>query len=457
MKVFVILLLLGFCSQRTSNKNNLNVLGVLSLNSAPLTQQTTLVETRPFRGRTLVLLEANDSIAVYDWQRERFVEKSSQSDDIAGVSEIFASEYGRYAYVKVGNAFRILDIGLNLSPHLDHFHYERSLDYSVISTAKINLTAPFNTLPFRAYSKDGWTAFSYVGSPQGKLNFIKEKEIDLNTIPLYNAPNLPSNLEGVGIIISENLALIPTNGTSQPTEFKVYKNSSSWLELNPPITISCTNYNTLVHTQLPSPNANFQQLESGYNKIHYILISCGNTIHVVRHNDDISNSTSHFQLSTGTKEIKFLEPLFWNSNIDRGGKDVKPIFIGNTGQALENSFFLINAETNSFQEVQTKPYFYKHIATEKRTGKYIYILSNDGYIYSYGSENLQETGKTNSELPYSTQLEFRTSWNAGFLLRENEIHEYNLTEKQKTRVVTTTSKIKKDSFHDFFGPSSDYE
>jgi hypothetical protein len=62
-----------------------------------------------------------------------------------------------------------------------------------------------------------------------------------------------------------------------------------------------------------------------------------------------------------------------------------------------------------------------------------------------------------SEIAYSPLLKFSSIWYTGFILKENEIHEFNLEENFKTRVLKTKFNNLQTDFHDFFGPGKDYE
>jgi hypothetical protein len=457
--LFLSSFLVCFCNPNSSSGSDIvkNVSIVNFFSSRNQTNGSFVSETRPFRGRT-VSLNVNHEIEVYDWDRDRFVFPKENGELLTNVIELYPSEYGRYSFVKTNSGFRIIDVGLNVSPHGDHYHYDRFNEYEIIPDTHLNLNSPVGTIPYKAYSKDGWTVFSYSGGPNGQFKILSDKQIsETNPVILYS-PQLPENVLSSGTIVSKDFLLFPSAGISKPTEFKVMRHSVGWNNLSPEITIPCPDFNAISHTQIPVSNADYSNLESGYDKVHYVIVSCGKILNVIRHEDgNLVNPTSQYQISTEPLEFKYIVPVFQNSNIDRGGKLVRPYFIANSGQSRESGFHFINLDSGTTQHINSVPYYFKHIETEKRAGDFIFILSENGKIHSYRINNFTISSIVDSEIAYSPLLKFSSIWYTGFILKENEIHEFNLEENFKTRVLKTKFNNLQTDFHDFFGPGKDYE
>ncbi|WCL48400.1 hypothetical protein [Leptospira sp. GIMC2001] len=452
-----ILITLSNCLETKSDDDD-SIL--LLLAAAALNAPRAVEEPRPFRGRS-VGLNQGGTIQVYDWNQEAFLSIRNGDSEISGVNQIFESGSGRFAYLRVAGGFRILDTELNLSPHGDHFHYERKNYYRSVSTTRIDLTG---SNARTALSKDGWVAFYYTSGANSSIKFVKENNIITEeTIPVLAGPaGLPANMDGAAVMIRENLALIPiaSNGTTVSQFQAQHYNGTAWTTTlpgpNTSINFSCNNYQTLAFTETPTSDANFSNLNTGYNKLHYVVVSCGNTIHIVKHNDS-TNTTSYTSVTTPNSSVLFnVKRVIMNNNIERGGKTAKPLFVANSGGDTESSIVIINAETATITSIPTLNYRSNHLVTETRFGETASILASDSSIVTYNLENRSEISRFASQINNISSADFVSGWESAIITSGTTIQEYNIKEQYKARTVNQNADISKLYKHFFYGIGVDY-
>jgi hypothetical protein len=427
-------------------------------------------ETRPFRARTVTIQE-NGSIHVYDWNQDREVPLRTEDTAITGIDKIWSSESGRFTYAKVGNAFRVIDSTINLSPHGDHFHYDRANYYRTILNSRFNiangLNAPSNTTPHSVRARNGWVAFFYQGnntSTASVVRLVKESEIVTQAnIPVVAGPTIGNGVAGEAVLISEKLLLTATSGNlTEPNEFKIFKNTGTNSSPNwgtGIATISCTNYKGLATAQVPKPGANFSNLQNGYDMIHYALILCPGENKLIRYEDGGADPTVEtWNIDSGVGLTR-IQGLFNNNNIERGGRNTRPLFIANTGNENQTGFYILNAQDKTHRFIQTENYPGHLLGSETRSGNEIYIVSNAGRLITYSVSEGSKLREMNTTLPASdlNSVRFYSTWQAGFLSHGNAIHEYNIQEDFKARTVDTGNAIRQMSIQGFFGAGADYE
>lgn len=473
----------GFSS--TEKADTIPVLAALALanQSGGSTPTTSVGETRPFRTRTFSLLQ-DGGIHCYDWNQDQEIYPSPTSIVLpTGITDIYPSDNGRYSYAKSATGFYILDSGLNLSPHEGHFHYERSTQYTILAHSKINLAPPSGTVPGSVYSKNGWVAFFFKGTNgnPSQVRLLRESEIAGPTPLLISGPSgLPSNLDGIAVPITDKLMLVSSSGTTTPTEFKLYHTTNltanpTWNDTAPPnssqaITISCPNFQSIAHTQIPSAQADFSQLESGYQKIHFLSVSCGGAspiLQTIRHDDSATSNQTRLQSATPPVAWAKLHPTVQNTNIERGARTVRAILLAtptpDSGSGTVNEFYRIDWESLANARIETSAFRPEFLGSEKRLGAEAYILTSDGNFEVYDLTQTTAPRKRVFSSTLTTQelgnAKFYTTWNAGFVVFANRIQEYNLEENYRARVRVHTQNLldQRVSIQGFFGMGANYE
>jgi hypothetical protein len=483
--ILVSLLILSFFfSCQKSSGSDSDSLALLALLGA---QNRTVTEPRPFRTRTVALSQSGSTL-VYDWNFDRVIPAYSgpdaedlMGDPVSGGTELFPSETGRYSYVKTGSGFRILDSELNLSPHGDHFHSERSFYHRTVHPNRLpGLNAGIGESPYRVDSQDGWAGFFFTHpSGDSRIEFVREKDLGgmdphESLVSISGPDPLPEGLQGWGILIratGDHYYALVTDGLgsgSKPNQIGFYEadNSSvTWSDKNfvsgSGSKISCSKYQGHSIQQIPTKDADFTDLENGYTKIRYIAILCGgNQVRVVRWNDS-TNSATTYTISVpglGSGEIlRNIRPLTQNQNIERGGRTNRPIFLANTGGAETDRVFRIDAESRSSIPIPTPVYRSRFFGSETQLGDVVYVLGTDGVIYGLDSLSGRRVSRVRIGIPLDSVQDFVTTWRAGFIVSENSLHEFNLEENYKARVWQPFSQnLRSVSIHGFFGKGSDY-
>ncbi len=445
-------------------------------------------EPRPFRWRTVSVVGENRKIHVYDWNFEQEVLQLNPSDGtIANVDSLYGSTSGRFAYAKVGSEFEIVDSTMNLSPHGDHFHYDRENSYLKVRRDRFHshlLNSPPNTTPYSARSKSGWVGFLWKGNGNTPsiVRFVQEKLIGElpNNIPVWNGPVLGNGVLGEAILISgwtDLLTLVPTESSGDsPTEFQVYsaptiRDSSkkitgigSWslkTSLGALGTIACPEYQGVAATQIPSQNADFTDLENGYSMVHYLILSCGTSLQILTHNDE-TNGTTLETLPTEGRVFHNIRPLFQNENIERGARDSTPLFLASSTKVF-NEIFLIDPRSsakNRIRPIRTVPYLSHLFGSDTRSGAELYVVSDKGRIYTYDTQSGRQIRSMPSQIPLQDleSSRFYGTWfGTALMTYQNRIQEFNLRENFKARVVNTEGTVHRMSLKGFFAPGADYD
>ncbi|MCC5814786.1 MAG: hypothetical protein JJT78_08525 [Leptospira sp.] len=450
-----------FSKDSNDDQDAILLLGLVALSGGGGSRQ--VEETRPFRARTVTLKE-NGSVHVYDWNQDREVPLRTEDTAITGIDKIWSSESGRFTYAKVGNAFRVIDSTINLSPHGDHFHYDRANYYRTINNNRTTgLNTPTNTTPHSVRARNGWVAFFYRGNDtdtESVVRFVKETDIvTQENIPVVLGPGIGNGVAGDAVMLSDEFALVPDAGNADgPIELSIHKrNGGVWTKIGS--NILCTDYKGLATTQVPKPGASFTNLESGYAKIHYALILCLGDNKLVRYEDGEANPTVESWNIDGGVGLTRVQSLFNNDNIERGGRNTKPLFIANAGNENQSGFYVLNAQDKTDRVIQTDSYPGHLLGSETRSGNEIYIVSNTGKLITYNTNDGSKIREMNSDLPVSelNSVRFYSTWQAGFLTHSSTIHEFNIQEDFKARTIDTGNTIQQMSIKGFFGAGADYD
>lgn len=472
---------LNFLSKKSNNESE----ALIALSLLQLSQTGRVQETRPFRWRTVSVVGENKFLHVYDWNFNKIVEPRDPTLlPTQGIESILGSDSGRFSYLIANGNFEIVDSTMNLSPHGDHFHYDRENDFTMVRRTRFQsngLDTPIGTTPYSVYPKSGWVAFFFKGntSTPSQIRFVQEKRMGeiQNNIPVWDGPPLPNGIPGISVLLSswnDLVAMVPTQESNgKPSSFSIYRATTT--KTNGEITsigtwqlvtsignlgqIPCPNYNTLSTTQVPSPNASFTDLENGYSKIHYAVLSCGNTLKTIVYNDETQivelKQDIVTQISLGR-----IQPLFQNDNIERGSQEAQPIFLANSGQGIQDSIFLYQAKDNVLQPIKTSPYPAHLLGSDTRNGNDIYILNQNGQIETYDLNSKRRKARMSSRIPknHLNQARFYGTWfGTGLITFENTIYEYNIRENFKARKIQTPGNIQGMALKGFFGPGADYD
>ncbi len=441
-----------------SKDNSEQILGLgLGLLTTSAGSTLTAREPRPFRGRSLFVYSTGTT--VYDWNNDSSVGTLAELNSVATAP--VESENGRFAFLNTGNTqFRVADSGLNLSPHGDHYHVDKS-NPALITTARLPLNLG---TPVSSFSKNGKTSFVF---SNGLIRLIEEKNIIGQSSPtlesLVNPPSVTSQSTVVWLNASK---IIATDGNG----FRFYTNRTTGAVETPSGAPNCINPGYPATHQTPISTQSFTNLNLEFSYNHALVYPCDNGTSIIRHSDSNNSGTGTYSFTTtGSSRITNWKPLFRNNNYSVFGRNTKPIFFGNAGSDSETSLIRLDAETGAVLTVSSSASAYKsqNFATEEMLGKQVAILRNDGVVSVYNADTLvpirdlrflpSDAVLTGADAPrlYST-------WNACFVLYVDSkgvfsIQEINLEEAIATRKITLNAKPLAVTFHIARMKGAEYE
>ncbi|MCZ8154661.1 MAG: hypothetical protein O9264_00970 [Leptospira sp.] len=425
-------------------------LALLSLSNNPQAR-----EPRPFRGRSLAIYSSGTS--VYDWNNDANIGTLADLNSVTNFP--VESENGRFAFANIGNTqFRVADSGLNLSPHGDHYHVDKS-NPSLILTSRLSLNLG---TPVSVFSKNGKASFVFAN---GNVRFLEEKNIISQSNPtLESLGNVPTITNQSTVVWLNASKAVATNGNA----FRFYTNRTAGTTETPANAPNCVNPGYPATHQTPISTQSYSNLNLEFSYNHTIVYPCDNGTSIIRHADSDNTGAGTYSFQTvGSNRNTNWKPLFRNNNYSVFGRNTKPIFFGNQGSDEETSLLRLDAETGTIRTLTSLPYRSQNFATEEMLGKQIAILRNDGVVSVYDADTLTlirdlrflpgDVVLTGTDAPklYST-------WNACFVLYVDSkgvysIQEINLEEALTTRKVTLESKPLALTFHIARMKGADYE
>lgn len=443
--------------EKEDNSANLLLLGLAFASS----QSQTVQEPRPFRGRSVYSYSSTQGPVVFDWNVDQGFSPLAASNP----NTLISSESGRFSIYADGTRFRFIDAGLNLSPHGDHYHVDKSNPLTIDpSHGGVSLDIG-GTTAVRAFSYNGKSGFTYAN---GQIRVIEEKTmVDENAGITINSPSSPpSSHNGIAIWMNEGKLIRSTNGNTinfrsggTGTNFGTDEGSDQ----------TCTSWGIPAAYRFAQAGNNFSNLNLTYLYDHYLAFPCNSDVLLVKHFD--TNATSgagsytFVRISTGAK-LTVLKSLFVNNNYSLGGRSTRPVFYGNFGSNSETQIFQIQGSTNSIISKTLPSYIGRNVASEEKEGKEILVLDNQGILHVLNAENL-ETITTKSILPAEAILtggsapKLFGTWDAAFILYQTNsgeifLQEFNIKERVATRKVTLPRLPTDISFHAPRSQGTDY-
>lgn len=460
---FVILFLITNCKlpflskEEENNNDELLLLGLAAL----LSQSQQIEEPRPFRGRSVFSYGSTSGAVVYDWNVDRGFSPLANVNPVS----IQESDSGRFSTYSEGTQFRIIDTGINLSPHGEHYHVDKS-NPRIFDPSHAGVSLDIaGTNPVRGFSYNGKSAFTYAN---GQIRVLEEKTlVDENTASItINTPtSLPTSHNGITIWMNEGKVIWSID--SNTISFRSGGIGSNFGTNDGNQT--CSSWLSPAGYRFAQSGNNFSNLNLTYLYDHYLVFPCSSEVLIVKHTDSNSSTgagTYSFPRIATSGQLSVIKPLFANNNYSLGGKSTQAIFYGNYGSNSETSVIRINASNLSLTSKPIASYRSSNIVSEEKEGKEILVLDNQGQLHVLNSESL-ETITTQQILPDNAVLsggnapKLFGTWDASFILYQTNsgeaiLQEFNVKERVATRKITLPRMPSDISFHSARSKGSDY-
>ena len=442
---------LSFLFPKEKNNRNLE----LGLLAAIATNQQRLIEPRPFRGRSSHF-DPDGAVRFYDWNLDRFLDQNFPVN-LETNPRAWITNSGRMTNVITTNGrFQVLDSGLNLSPHGDHYHVDKTFPLdSMLNQSAIDFSNLQN--PRTALSKGLWTAFA----TQAQIRFVEERKILSGQMADANASitnyTIPDGTPGLALPINSNKAI--RMGAGSQVIF-LNRTGSAWgLDSVPSGDRTCNNPTDPANHQVPLAGNDLRNVSADYTYSHTIVFGCSNKILSIRLQDGGSYSINNLQTAS---RVGYIIPTTKNQNYSRGGQNTKPIFVGNFGSNSETTVVRLDAETNTLQTFSVRPYRFDNLATETLEGKEILIFHNDNVLRVYDSTNMNSIREYSiNDIAPNGNPKLYSDWEAAFVLytsnaNQSILQEYNVTERLPTRRIVLNFRPNALFFHQAVAKGTEY-
>lgn len=445
-----------FTKEKEDNSANLLLLGL----ALAASQTQAIQEPRPFRGRSVYSYSSTQGPVVFDWNVDQGFSPLAASNP----NNLISSESGRFSIYADGTRFRLIDAGLNLSPHGDHYHVDKS-NPQIIDPSHAGVSLDIGgTTAVRAYSYNGKSGFTYAN---GQIRVLEESTlVDENAGITIQNPGLSAIANnGIAIWINEGKLIRSTNADT--INFRSGGTGTSF-GTDEGIDQTCTSWGIPAAYRFAQAGNNFSNLNLTYLYDHYLAFPCNSDVLLIKHFDTNTSGAGSYtfaRISTGAK-LAVLKSLFVNNNYSLGGRSTRPVFYGNFGSNSETQLFRIQGSNNTIISRSLPSYIGRNISSEEREGKEILVLDNQGILHVLNAENL-ETITTKSILPAEAILtggsapKLFGTWDAAFILYQTNsgevfLQEFNIKERVATRKVTLPRMPTDITFHAPRSQGTDY-
>lgn len=382
-----------------------------------------LQEPRPFRGRSFSVWEGGGS-QVYDWNSEAVITTLSSPD--APRSFLSDSDSGRFAYWDNNSTeIKILDSGMNLSPHGDHYHLDKESP-NVSTRASLSQTG---SSPRSVVSKNGRAGIAFTG---GLVRILEEKSlVSGNSATIISLTPLPSDPKYVIPINSLKVIVVENSGV-----LSFFENGSA--VTRPSDAINCPGASMPATHQTPVSNQSFQNLNAEFAYTHTVVMSCqGGKVLVIRHLDSTNSGDGAYSFSIlesgSSSQLGAWVPLFRNNNYYSGGRNTSPVFYATLGGDSETVLYRLEASDGKISSVVLPTFLGNTIATEDRGGTRVGILRKDGVLLLLNASTLK-VAKELRPLPPGISVDGNSSfrlhsaWDSIFISYLNSRQTTSLTE-----------------------------